>query len=100
MQAAHGEMSFERRFVKDGFCPACGKTNHTRMRAARHLKGGTRSCVAAVREGRIPELSQQELEAADQKDLEWRRRARREGWEPRMGPIAVPVPPPCPIIPA
>ena len=74
-------------------CPVCGINFHSRWRVAKHLETGAQHCQRALREGRIPRLSQAELEAADRDTAAAKRSARRSGTWLDDGPGAVrPVP--------
>ena len=71
------------------FCPVCGTNFHSRWRVARHLETGAQKCQQALREGRLPQLSQAELEAADLETAAAKRSARRAGILLDDGPRAV-----------
>ena len=70
-------------------CPVCGINFHSRWRVARHLEMGAQRCQQALREGRIPRLTDDELQAADLQTAAAKRSARRVGIWLDEGPRAV-----------
>ena len=78
-------------FVAGGsICPACGANFHSRTRLMAHLQWGKASCVAALREGFLPAVPDEQLSQALVADRAVIRAARVSGAWKSSGPPAEP----------
>ena len=68
-----------RKFCISSICPACGKNFQTRPRALHHLQYSSKRCKAQLRAGSLHEFSTEEVQEADQKDIELTRADVRAG---------------------
>merc|ERR1711957_181459 len=83
-----------RRYVKDGWCPACGTFFHTRLRALAHLQRCNRKCREKELAGECPEITEEERVEADAAEQAWRVHVRETGVSLLAGPPCVRPDPP------
>ena len=77
---SHGFRHDARFFVASSDCPACGGSYSSRPAAIDHLAYRSKSCAAALRDGRLVRLDAAEAERLNQLDRARAREAKAAGW--------------------